>query len=136
MFKPGQPKLAGRKKGTQNKSTQSVGQFCRDVLETAAFQEKWRAYFETTPLRVMEPRLLALAFAYAYGKPRERLESTGAEGGQPLQVAHRHKLDLANLSDEDLLRLKEIAMRANGRTMKMIEPDLQIESSAANGTDQ
>lgn len=78
MFKPGQPKIAGRKKGTQNKSTQSVGQFCRDVLETTEFQEKWRDYFRTTPLRAMEPKLLALAFAYAYGKPRERVESTGA----------------------------------------------------------
>ena len=81
MFKPGQPKIAGRKKGTQNKSTQSVGQFCRDVLETTEFQEKWRDYFKTTPLRLMEPKLLALAFAYAYGKPRERVESTGAGNG-------------------------------------------------------
>ena len=29
-------------------------------------------------MRAMEPKLLALAFAYAYGKPRERVESTGA----------------------------------------------------------
>jgi hypothetical protein len=29
----------------------------------------------------MESRLLALAFAYGYGKPHERDELTGAEGG-------------------------------------------------------
>ena len=82
-FQIGQPRpaKAGRRAGTPNKSTQDVGQFCREVLETAAFQEKWRAYFETTPLCVMEPRLLALAFTYGYGKPRERVESTGAGGG-------------------------------------------------------
>lgn len=78
MFKRGQPKIAGRKKGVPNKSTTEVGIFCRDVLETAEFQEKWRDYFRTTPLRLMEPKLLALAFAYAYGKPRERVESTRA----------------------------------------------------------
>ena len=81
MFKRGQPKIAGRKKGVPNKSTTEVGVFCRDVLETAEFQEKWRDYFRTTPLRLMEPKLLGLAFAYGYGKPRERVESTGAGGG-------------------------------------------------------
>jgi len=85
-FQKGEPRPAnaGRRAGTPNKSTQDVGQFCREVLETAEFQEKWRDYFTTTPLRVMEPKLLALAFAYAYGKPRERVELTGAEG-DPLE---------------------------------------------------
>lgn len=119
MFRRGQPKLAGRKKGTQNKSTQSVGQFCRDVLETTEFQEKWRDYFKTTPLRVIEPKLLTMAFAYAYGKPRERFESTGMEGGKPLEV--EHKLDLTKISDEDLKTLEEITLRAEGRTVKVIE---------------
>ena len=136
-FQKGHPRpaKAGRRAGTPNKSTQDVGQFCREVLETAAFQEKWRAYFETTPLCVMEPRLLALAFTYGYGRPHERLESTGAEGGKPLQAEHRQKMDLTKLSIEDLQTLREIALRAEGRTVKMIEPDLQIESSA-DGTDQ
>ena len=80
-FQEGQPRpaKAEHRAGTPNKSTQDVGQFCREVLETAEFQEKWRDYFKTTPLRVMEPKLLA--FAYAYGKPRERVELTGAESG-------------------------------------------------------
>lgn len=136
-FQKGQPRPAnaGRRAGTPNKSTQDVGQFCREVLETAAFQEKWRDYFETTPLCVMEPRLLAMAFAYGYGRPHERLESAGAEGGKPLQVEPRPKLNLANLSVEDLRTLQEITLRAEGRTVQMIESDLQIESSA-DGTDQ
>lgn len=85
-FKKGEPRPAnaGRRAGTPNKSTQDVGQFFREVLETAEFQEKWRNYFTTMPLRVMEPKLLALAFACAYGKPRERVELTGAESG-PLE---------------------------------------------------
>lgn len=136
-FQIGQPRPAnaGRRAGPPNKSTQDVGQFCREVLETAEFQEKWRDYFQATPLPLMEPKLLTMAFAYGYGRPHERLESTGAEGGKPLQVEPRHKLDLANLSDEDLLTLQEITLRAEGRTVQMIESDLQIKSFA-NGTDQ
>ena len=84
LFQKGQPRpaKAGRRTGTLNKSTQEVGQFCREVIESPAFQKQWREYFTTRPLHRMEPRLLALAFAYAYGKPRERVESTGAGGGQ------------------------------------------------------
>lgn len=58
---------------------QEVGQFCREVLDTQEFRRKWRDYFAKTPLHRMEPKLLAMDFAYAYGKPRERVELTGAE---------------------------------------------------------
>ena len=84
MFKPGQPKLVGRKKGTPNKSTQSVGQLCRKILETHEFRQKWREYFVKTPMNRIEPKLLVLVFAYAYGKPREHIELTGTECG-PLE---------------------------------------------------
>jgi hypothetical protein len=41
-FQKGQPRpeKAGRRAGTPNKSSQEVGRFCRDVLETREFQEK------------------------------------------------------------------------------------------------
>jgi hypothetical protein len=86
LFQKGQPRpaKAGRRVGTPNKSTQEVGQFCREVLETPEFRQKWREYFLKTPLHRMEPKLLALCFSYAYGKPREHIELTGAEGG-PLE---------------------------------------------------
>jgi hypothetical protein len=86
LFEKGKPRppTAGRRTGTPNKSTQEVGQFCREVIESPAFQKQWREYFTTRPLYRMEPKLLALAFAYAYGKPRERVELTGAESG-PLE---------------------------------------------------
>ena len=84
-FQKGQPRpdKAGRRAGTPNKSTQEIGQFCREILEMPAFQEKWRAYFLDTPLDQMEPRLLALAFAYGYGRPRERVEITGEQSNEP-----------------------------------------------------
>jgi hypothetical protein len=86
LFQKGEPRpaTAGRRAGTLNKSTQEVGQFCREVIESPAFQRQWREYFTTRPLHRMEPKLLALAFAYAYGKPRERVELTGAENA-PLE---------------------------------------------------
>ena len=82
VFEKGQPRspTAGRRLGTPNKSTQEVGQFCREVLETEEFQRKWRHYFTKTPLHLMEPKLLTLAFHYAYGRPRERVELSGVEG--------------------------------------------------------
>ena len=82
LFEKGQrrPLMAGRRKGTPNKSTQEVGQFCREVLETEEFQCKWRQYFSKTPLHRMEPKLLTLAFHYAYGRPRERIELSGVDG--------------------------------------------------------
>src|SRR6476660_7391631 len=75
-FQKGQPRpeKVGRRAGTPNKSSQEVGQFFREILEAPAFQEKWRNYFLDTPLNVIEPKLLVLAFAYGYGRPRERVE--------------------------------------------------------------
>lgn len=85
QFQKGEPRpaKAGRRAGTPNKSTQSIGLFCREVLETPQFQEKWKNYFLAVPLEAMDPRLLLIAFSYAYGRPRERVELTGAEGGPP-----------------------------------------------------
>jgi hypothetical protein len=76
LFKKGEPrpKNAGRRAGTQNKSSQEVGQFFREILETPAFREKWRSYLLETPLDLIEPKLLILAFSYGYGRPQERVE--------------------------------------------------------------
>jgi hypothetical protein len=86
LFQKGLPRpaKAGRRVGTPNKTTQKVGQFCREVLETPEFRQKWREYFLKTPLHRMEPKLLTLCFSYGYGKAREHIELTGAEGG-PLE---------------------------------------------------
>jgi hypothetical protein len=86
-FQKGQPRpdKAGRRAGTPNKSSQEVGQFFREILETSAFQEKWRDYLLDTPLDLIEPKLLVLAFAYGYGRPRERVD-LGREGSAVTQV--------------------------------------------------
>jgi hypothetical protein len=75
-FQKGQPRpeKAGRRAGTPNKSSQEVGHFFREILEAPAFRDKWRNYFLDTPLDLIEPKLLILAFSYGYGRPRERLE--------------------------------------------------------------
>ena len=78
-FQKGRLKTGGRKLGSPNKSTQEVGQFFREVLEREELQCKWRQYFTKTPLERMEPKLLTLAFHYAYGRPRERIELSEAD---------------------------------------------------------
>lgn len=81
LFQKGEARLptAGRRRGTKNKSTQQVGQFCREVLDTKEFQQKWRQYFLKTPLERIEPRLLTLAFHYAYGRPHQGIELSGVD---------------------------------------------------------
>ena len=72
---------AGRKKGSLNKLPKEVTVFCREVVESPEFQQKWRNYFKHTPLNQMDSKILMIAFAYAYGKPRERIEHTGLDSG-------------------------------------------------------
>jgi len=80
LFQKGEPRSAkaGPRAGTPSKSTQSVGQFCREFLETPEFQERWKNYTLTVPLEAMDVRLLLIAFNYA-GRPRERVELTGGK---------------------------------------------------------
>ena len=47
--------------------------------------------------------------AYAWGKPKQAIEHSGPDGG-PIQTAAAMPLD--GLTDEDLVKLKEIAVRA------------------------
>ncbi|MDH4246084.1 MAG: hypothetical protein OEV38_20285 [Nitrospira sp.] len=82
-FERGRLKTGGRQRGSPNKSTQKVRRLCREVLETEEFQHKWRQYFANTSLDEIEPKLLTLAFHYAYGRPREQIQLSGMDSDTP-----------------------------------------------------
>ena len=71
-FQKGQSGNAkGRRKGTPNKATQEIRDFARSVLE----DPKYRASVLRLARKGLLPSHLETAlYAYAYGKPTERLE--------------------------------------------------------------
>ena len=64
----GSPKTGGRKKGTPNKVTTEVGQFFR--AESEAYRQNLTRRLEEGKVA---PAVEALAFHYAYGKPKETI---------------------------------------------------------------
>ena len=67
-FQKGAPRApnAGRKKGSQNKSTGTIGDFARSVVEDVEYREQIRVRARTGAL---PPAIEAMLYAYAYGKP-------------------------------------------------------------------
>ena len=78
-FKKGQ---GGRPKGVRNKATVAVEARCREILESPEYVK----YFNhRLMVGQLPPALESMVWAYAYGKPSERMELTGLEGG-PLVI--------------------------------------------------
>ena len=78
-FKKGQ---GGRPKGVPNKATGEIAARCRALIEDPEYQKYFGHRFAVGQL---PPALEAMVWAYAYGKPSERMELTGLEGG-PLVI--------------------------------------------------
>lgn len=77
-----QPKgvrFGGRKKGTKNKRTLEIGKACT-ALAPMAMQRLQAIALQTKDLATAASAC-KLILAYAYGKPRERVEVTGAGDG-------------------------------------------------------
>lgn len=74
----GFPKSGGRRKGIKNKRTLEIGQACMAAAPEALKRLKML-------MRCDDPNTAraacALVLAYAYGKPRERVEVTGSNNG-------------------------------------------------------
>ena len=81
-FKKGQ---GGRPKGVPNKATRDVAAICRAMVEDPEYLKylTHRIYTGQAP-----PGIEALVWHYAYGKPKERMEISGPDGG-PIEV-HDH----------------------------------------------
>ncbi len=67
----GSPKTGGRQKGTPNKATTEVGQFFRGVLESEAYRQQLTHRLEEGKVA---PAVEALAYHYAYGKPKDTID--------------------------------------------------------------
>lgn len=76
-------KTGGRTKGTPNKASGEISTRCKALIESEDYQQMFvsRLTHGTLP-----PALEALTWHYAYGKPKERVELTGADGG-PISYA-------------------------------------------------
>jgi hypothetical protein len=83
-FKKGE---GGRPRGVRNKATVEVEARCRALVEAADYQADFMRRLKAGQL---PPQLEALTWHYAYGKPVERQEISGPDGGPiPIEV-HDH----------------------------------------------
>jgi hypothetical protein len=74
----GKPKTGGRGKGVRNKRSLEIGQACMKAAPEAL--ERLKALMRSNDPHTAKGAC-ALILAYAYGKPRERVEMTGPNNG-------------------------------------------------------
>lgn len=76
-FKRGD-KRAGRPKGRKNEATLAVEEACKGIVENPDYRRNLRERADTGALA---PAVETMIWHYAYGKPKERVELTGEDGG-------------------------------------------------------
>lgn len=83
-FEKGKPRPAnaGRRKGTPNKATTEIRQFCRSLLEDPVYQANLRKKLRALRLH---PSVHVIIHHYAYGKPKETIKH---EGDVPVVTTH------------------------------------------------
>jgi hypothetical protein len=89
-FRPkGTPKTGGRVKGTPNKVSFEVKNFCRRLVEDPIYQAGFigRLHGGTLP-----PGLEAMVWNYAFGKPTEQLEVSGTVNTVKRVVFELHRV--------------------------------------------
>ncbi len=79
VVKPGPKHPGGRPKGRKNDRTLDGEQLAREILESHDVKKAIRELLNCDD-RTIKLRTTEFLFAYAYGKPRQRTELTGAEG--------------------------------------------------------
>lgn len=79
----GTPKTGGRQKGTPNKVTSDVRQFCLGVLADEDYRENLKKRARAGDLA---PAVECMLWHYAHGRPKEQVEVSGAGGG-PIMLA-------------------------------------------------
>lgn len=66
-------KFGGRKAGTQNKVTEKIRDISQSLLARPMYQEMLKAKLDAGTLH---PSVEAMLYYYAFGKPKEVIEST------------------------------------------------------------
>jgi hypothetical protein len=74
----------GSRCGIRNKRTVEVEAWARNLLEDPQYQEKFHQRLVSGAL---PPQLESMVYGYAYGRPVERKEHTGADGA-PLVILY------------------------------------------------
>lgn len=92
----GQPGYGGRPKGSPNRITVEVKALARNLLEDKLYMRKLKADLRK---RKVHPQMESVLWAYAYGKPVERME-VGRVG------------DFSKLSDEELMQQFEATVKS------------------------
>jgi hypothetical protein len=69
---------AGRPKGARNKTSRAAEGVCRKLVDDKDYRKAFEKRFKAGELA---PALEALVWHYAFGKPTERHEHSGVEGG-------------------------------------------------------
>ncbi len=97
-FKKGH-KQGGRPKGSQNRVTKEVREMTRALVDDPEYQETLRNRLLTGDLPAgME----TMIWYYAFGKPKDRVELTGADDG-PVRISSE---DLRGALDERICKLR------------------------------
>lgn len=78
------PPTAGRRAGTRNKRSEGIEQWARAAVERPEYRERLTARLEEG---ILAPAVETMLFHYAYGKPTEHIEHTGANNG-PLVILY------------------------------------------------
>jgi hypothetical protein len=95
----------GRPKGSRNKTSTEVADFCRNMIES----REYRASLKRRLLDGKAPHMEPILFYYAYGKPVDRIELIGP------MVKEVHRLsELYGMTAEEVLAEAEAI--AQGRT--------------------
>lgn len=96
-------KTGGRQKGTVNKATAEVQKLCRRMVENSKYLTGIRKRLREGDLH---PGVETMLWHYAYGKPKETVEVSGADGG-PIETISL--LELAKALPTDQLEVMKAA---------------------------
>ena len=88
----GTPKTGGRRKGTPNKATAEIREIAQALVNDPPYRRRLTSRFRSGRIA---PAIEALLWHYAYGKPKETIQSS-------VDVALR--TDFVGVSDEELKR--------------------------------
>ena len=104
------PDGAGRKAGQKNRATLDIQQYARSIIEDPLVKTK---LLEMAQRGKLHPALYREFMHYAYGRPVETVELTGADGGairiQPVEAEQA-----AEAAKARVLRLLKGGLSGNG----------------------
>lgn len=100
-FRPGHPKVGGRKPGAPNRVTKDVAAICQAL--TLGNRKFLKAIKNQLDQGACHPTIVVRLIEYGYGKPAERVASIPPEGA---------RVDLSKLTEDELETMLAILEKA------------------------